>query len=320
MVNTDVRASSKLPFVAIIILNYNGKIDTFECLNSLHKIGYKNFRIYLVDNGSTEAIENEVVIRFPDIKFIGNNSNLGFTGGNNVGCKAAITDGADYVLLLNNDTVVDEYFLDYLVAECEKDNRIGMATSKIYFYGQDKVLWAYGAKIDRLSARSPHIGVYEYDDCKYDYIREVDRITGCAMLMRREVIDKIGMLDDRFFIYEEELDWCIRARKAGYKLVVVPNSIIWHKGHRDAGRIGRPFIAYLQTRNHFLLLRKHSGFFYLQGTIALIYAFIAVIKSILTAGIFMLVNKERKYLIYIKAVVLGVIDSFRGVFGKPSHF
>jgi hypothetical protein len=305
----------KTPGVAIIVINLNGRDDTLKCLASLDKVKYPNLKIYLVDNGSTQPIADDVRRLFPKVILIQNAKNMGFTGGNNIGIKKALKDKAEYVCLLNNDTIVNENFLEPLIKVCEGNPAIGMATPKIYFYGSSNIIWAYGAKVDKTLARSPHIGVGEKDRKQFDKIRFVERITGCAMFVKKEVIEKIGMLDDRFFIYEEELDWCLRARRLGYKLAVVPESIIWHKGHRDSGRIGRPFIGYLQTRNHFLMLKKNRDYFRFGGFVAILYAglviFKEVVKSLFFAGL------DKRYSRYAGAVIKGVLDFLRGRYGEP---
>jgi hypothetical protein len=304
---------AKRPLVGIVVINLNGKRDTLECLGSLTKIYYPNYRIFLVDNGSTEQIREELNMLFPQVEFIRSRVNLGFTGGNNLGARIALLEGASFVLFLNNDTTVAPDFLDRLVQACQTDPRIGMATPKIYFYGQPKVIWACGASIDRITGRTPHTGVYQSDQGQYDKQTDVDRITGCAMLVRRELIQEIGLFDERFFIYGEETDWCLRAKKAGYRLITVPDSVIWHKGHRDSGRIGRPFITYLQTRNHLLLLCKHQNQFALQAIPAILYTLGIILKELFIGA-----SSGRKD--HVKAILLGMLDSFRRRYGKPPYF
>lgn len=304
------------PFVAVVLLNFNGKADTLECVRSLARLTYPAWNLYAVDNGSTERIVDEVKALLPGACVVENARNLGFTGGNNVGCRRALDDGAEYVLLLNNDTVVDPGFLEPLLRAMD-DPSVGMATPKIYFYGQDRVFWAYGASVDRLTGRSPHLGVYDADRGQFDSVREVDRITGCAMFVRRSVFERIGFLDDRFFIYCEELDWCLRARRAGYRLHVVKDSVIWHKGHRDSGRAGRPFIVYLQTRNHLLMLRKNSNYFRWGGGPAIWYAGLAGLKEMARHFGRWLVARESRSLECGRAVVRGWVDFARNRFGAP---
>lgn len=305
------------PKVGIVLINFNGLDDTFECVESLSKITYPDYQVYVVDNGSKINPREKILGAFPQFKIIENGANLGFTGGNNAGCRAALGDGLDYVFLLNNDTAVDPDFLQPLVEAMMKDPGLGMVTPKIYFYGQEKVFWAYGGKVDRLTGRSPHIGVYKKDEGQYDHIHEVERITGCAMLVRREVFERVGSMDDKFFIYCEETDWCLRTRRAGYRLAVIPKSIIWHKGHRDSGRVGRPFIGYLLTRNHLLYIRKNSNYFVAGGAFAILWYFLSVSTHLGRFYFRWLARRDPRDREYAEAVLSGAVNFWRGKWGPP---
>jgi hypothetical protein len=306
--------------VALIVLSYNGNEDTLECLGSLFKLSFPNPRIYVVDNGSRPPLREVLGSSMGRIRLIENERNLGFTGGHNPVMRLAIAEGADAVLLLNNDTVVDPGFLEPLVKALEDEPHVGIAAPKIYFYQRDRVLWAYGARVDRLTARSPHVGVYERDDGQYDAFREVDRVTGCAMLVRKEFLERVGVLDDRFFAYAEELDWCLRGRKAGYRVVVIKESVLWHKGHRTSGRLGRPAVGYLLTRNHLLMLRKHSDYFVAGGSLALGYLALTLAGRWVEALGRWLFRGDRSSLDYALACGRGVLDFCRGRFGPPPPF
>ncbi len=307
------------PLVGIIIINYNGRADTFECLLSLTQITYPNYRIYLVDNGSADKIGEDVRNRFRGVRVIENERNLGFTGGNNTGIKVALQEGCDYILLLNNDTVVERGFIEPLLARLS-DTNVAMSTPKIYIHGFDKKIWAFGGRLDRFLGRSPHIGVDLIDQGQFSQSVRVDRITGCAMFIKSDIIRRFGMLDDQFFIYDEEADWCIRLSKKGYRFIVEPSSLIWHKGHRDSGRIGRPFMVYLQARNHLLLLRKHSNFYLFGGSVALIYSLLSAIRTIFASYFGLFLRRDKRYLGIGRAVFLGILDGIRGRFGKPIYF
>ena len=161
--------------VAVIVLNYNGNEDTMACLRSLAAVTSRPLRLYVVDNGSVPPLRPDVEKSRLPVTLIESPENLGFTGGNNLGTHRALSEGADAVLLLNNDTEVDPGFLQPLVRALEKDPELGIVTPKIYFHGQDRVFWAHGARIDRWTGRSPHIGVYEKDTGQHDHVREVDR-------------------------------------------------------------------------------------------------------------------------------------------------
>jgi len=296
--------------VAIVVLNYNGTEDTLECLRSLRHITYAGARIYLVDNGSCPPLRASLPAEERHVRLLESPVNLGFTGGCNLAARTALDEGATHVLFLNNDTIVDPGFLEPLVRALEADRRIGIATPKIYFHGQDRVFWAHGARLDPWTGRSTHHGVYRRDAGQYDRVREVDRVTGCAMIARRDFIERVGMLDDRFFAYGEEIDWCLRGRKGGYRMAVVPESVVWHKGHRTSGRLGRPFIAYLQTRNHLLLLRKNAESFVAGGSVAIGY--FALSLAWRTAGAVARGDARSA-----GAALLGVRDGLRGRFGRP---
>ncbi len=189
----------------------------------------------MVDNASSDGTVESVRSKFPSVKVITNQANLRFAGGNNVGIDYAMQNGADYVVLLNNDTTVDPAFLSELVQTAESDSRIGMAGPKIYYYNEPERIWFAGGKVEYWKGWVSHIGIREPDNGQYDTPRDVDYLTGCCMLVKREVIERIGKLDESFFIYGEDADWSLRAARAGYRLRFVPSSVIWHKVSASSG-------------------------------------------------------------------------------------
>jgi GT2 family glycosyltransferase len=215
--------------VYIIVLTWNGKADTLECLQSLQKLSYPNYKIIVVDNASIDGTAEEVLQLYPTVELIRNSLNLRFAGGNNVGIKAALKNQADYILLLNNDTTVAENFLSHLIEAAESDEQVGMAVPKIYYHSDPKRIWYAGGKIDWWSGSISHSGVRETDNGQFEKIKTTDYITGCAMLVKKNVIEKIGILDESYFIYGEDADWSLRVVRAGFKLLFVPKAIIWHK-------------------------------------------------------------------------------------------
>ena len=221
--------------VYIIVLNWNRKKDTIACLESLLKTEYSNYTIVLVDNASSDGTVAEVREKFPSVNVIANAENLRFAGGNNVGIEHALLNGADYVVLLNNDTIVDPAFLAELVQAAENDASIGIAGPKIYYYDQPKMIWYAGGKVEYWKGWISHVGIREQDNGQYNVARDVDYVTGCCMLVKREVIERIGKLDESFFIYGEDADWSLRAARAGFRLRYVPSSMIWHKVSASSG-------------------------------------------------------------------------------------
>lgn len=243
--------------VYIIVLNWNGKEDTLECLKSLEKISYSNYKIVVVDNGSEDDSVSEIKKQFSEVKIIENKKNLGFAGGNNVGMKYAINGGADYVLLINNDTTVEENFLSELVKTGESDEKIGILGSKIYFYSDPNRIWFAGGKVNWLKNKGTHIGLDQIDNGQYDKIKETDYLTGCCLLIKREVIEKIGVLAEDYFLYYEDTDFSLRTKNVGYRSIYVPKSKIYHKISRST-KPGSSSYIYYHARNG-LVMAKRTG-------------------------------------------------------------
>lgn len=246
------------PKVFAIIINLNGKRHIIHCLKSLTQLSVENLKIIVVDNNSTDGSIEIIKRQFPKVEIIHNKVNLGYAGGVNKGVKWAMDKNADYVLILNNDTVFGRNFLSVLLKTLEERPKVGILGSKIYFYGNSKKIWFAGGIIDRKRFSGGHIGYKEKDKGQYDNLKEVDFITGCTMLIKHEVFEKIGFFDNRYFLYYEDVDFCVRAKRAGFKIIFVPQSILYHKV--SAGKENSPFMSYLLARNHFLFLEKNAPF------------------------------------------------------------
>ena len=251
-----MRRSTTWPKVSIIIINWNGLKDTIECLKSLKKITYPNYEVIVIDNGS-QVNEAEILKEtYGDyIHVIRNDRNYGFAGGNNIGIKRALNGRADYVLLLNNDTVVHEDFLSELVKVCENDRTIGIVGPKVYVYDKPNVISSAGARIDVYRGEFPPIGENENDYGQYDKVRNVDYVSGCALMVKKEVVARAGFLDSTYFIYTEEVDYAVRVRKVGYKIVFVPKAKIWHKIGRSSDDLQK---LYYKLRNKLFFARKNA--------------------------------------------------------------
>lgn len=216
--------------VSIIIVTFNGRKHILNCLESIKKTTYVNYEVIVVDNGSKDGTSEIIKKNFPDVKLILNNRNLGFTGGNNEGIKQA---KGSIIFLLNDDTIIHSRLIEVLVKELTKSSEIGIVGPKIYFMSDsankpDKI-WFAGGKINWSAGSSYHLGRNLTDrEFIEDSQKEVDFITGCALMIKKEVVNKIGLLDNRFFAFYEDADWCQKARKAGYKVVYVPFGGVWH--------------------------------------------------------------------------------------------
>jgi GT2 family glycosyltransferase len=246
--------------VAVIVLNWNGGQDTLECLESLQKISYPEYELIVVDNASSDGSYVQIQTHYPHVTLIQSGDNLGYVGGNNVGLEYALQDGSDFALLLNNDTEVAPDFLDRLVDGLESDPAAGIAGPSIYYFSQPDVFWSAGGAIDWKNGSTSMIGIGERDRGQFGAAcRAVDFITGCALLIRMDVVQKIGLLDQRFFAYYEETEWCVRAQRAGYNSLHIPGSKIWHK-ISPVAREASPVVHYYMTRNRLLFLKlAHAG-------------------------------------------------------------
>ena len=292
--------------VSIILLNWNNWNETKECLESLRNVDYPNFEVLVVDNGSNEG-ERKELRRFKvyDLRFkiLWNANNLGFAGGNNVGIKYALEYGADYVMLLNNDAIAAPDFLTELVKAAASDSSLGILGSRIYKYGTDEVVFD-GGKINLWLTKGEHVTSYELRVTSYGI---VDYITGAAMLIKKEVVEKIGLMREEYFLYYEDVDWCIRARRAGYKCMLVPTSKVWHKVSAT-NKEGSPSYIYYHTRNAFLLARFNGN------KLQKIAAYISGVWILLKQAIKLFLMPSRR--LWATSMTRGVLDFYRGKYGK----
>jgi GT2 family glycosyltransferase len=244
------------PLVSTILLNYKARQDTLDCLASLSHLTYADVHIIVLDNHSGDGLEEAVRADYPQVDFIQTGANLGFTGGNNIGIRKALERGADYILLLNNDTIVAPDFLNEMIRVMDADPTIGIAGPMIYYYANPDQIWSAGGAIDWRSGTTRMIGLNEMDKSQFGSTPfQVDFVSGCALLARRSLWEKSGLLDDQFFMYYEETEWCVRAQTGGNRAVLIPDAMIWHKiSIQD--RAVSPRTYYYMTRNRFLFLKK----------------------------------------------------------------
>lgn len=246
------------PLVAIVVLTWNQRDLTLDCLASLAEMNYPSDRlqIIVVDNGSRDDTVVAVRERFPHITVLENGDNLGFAEGNNAGIRHALQGPAEYIMLLNNDTAVDRQMLSELLAAMEQFSDVGIVGPKMLYFDQPDVIWCAGNRIDWRSGGSIRMQAEEPDSEADREPREADFITACAILLRRQVIEQVGILDQRFFIYYEETDWCVRATKAGWRILYVPSARLWHKVSAAMGTTS-PATDYYMNRNVLLFLAKN---------------------------------------------------------------
>lgn len=276
----------KKPSVYIIVLNWNGWRETIECLKSLQKLTYANRHVVVVDNNSTDSSIEKILNwsamerihyrqynydaakkSFPKLNhdkvdetdarliLIHSKKNTGYAGGNNIGIRFALDWGAEYMFILNNDTVVDPGLLEPLINIILERKKIGILGPKIYFYDKPEVIQSIGSRMNLWTGRGRHIGFSEIDRGQYETIMNANWVSGAAMLISREVFQTTGLLGESFYLCYEENDLCHRARRAGFLIFGVPQAKVWHKA--VIGPI-KPWMEYYLTRNRLLFMRKNA--------------------------------------------------------------
>ena len=290
------------PLVYIIVLNYNGREDACECLDSIKNLDYNNFKTLVSDNGSTDGSIEHIKKNFPWVKIIENYKNLGFSEGNNIGIKYALERGSDYILLLNNDVIVSFSLLKDLLEVVTKDRTAGIVGPKILNYYLKDRIWFAGGKIHSWLGNTWHTGNGHKDSSHFQRVVEEDYQTGCALLIKREVINKIGMFDPEYFMYFEDSDLCIRARKGGFKVLCVQYARTWHKVSAGSGGGLTPQKAYFKAKSGVRFFRKYSPRISYYTTVpicALCYIFMASLIERLK-------NNRGVFVPFIKGLISGI--------------
>ena len=247
------------PKVAVIVLNWNGHGVLRDCLRSLNSLSYPTVETIVVDNASSDDSVKIVKSEFANCLLIENVVNVGFSAGNNQGIRLALERGTDYVMLLNNDTILDRECVTWLVERAESDPKIGAVSPKIYLADPPTRLWFAGGKFSYWKGRNGLIGYGQRDDECYAQPGEMEFISGCALLASRHVWQEVGELDEVYFWSGEDVDWSLRLRKTGLKLFYEPRSKVWHRVSysmlQSDGEAGR---LYYYTRNNIVYMWRHA--------------------------------------------------------------
>ena len=266
--------------VAIVILNWNKKYDTAECLSSVYRMTNQKFDVFLVDNGSTDGSVSFLNKQYPRVHYIQNEKNVGYATGNNIGIKEALKEECSFILLLNNDTIVDSNLLTESLKTIELSDKIGMVGAVNYYYSDRKNIQFSGGCMDWYRGNIFDITRHQEDRNQFPEYRQVDAISGSCMLIRKEVFERIDLFDERFFLNYEDTDLCCRAKRAGYKIFTSMKAHIWHKVSLSFKN--NSFIHYFIARNKPLFLIKNCPKQYLGFSISyhIIYTFLNVFKCI----------------------------------------
>lgn len=261
--------------VAIILVNYNGSSDTIDCIKSLSLLREVEYEIVVVDNCSTDDSVDKLKQYQKEYSFtlLQTEQNNGFSYGNNIGIKYA--KNADFYLLINNDTVVTPDFLKKLIAEFQKNPKCGVTTPKILYYSQPNKIWYAGGSFNQRTARSEHYHYNQNNNINDKHPHKVTFASGCCLCISRNTIKKIGLLNEDFFLYEEDTEFCCRVTEAELEIVYIPDSVIYHKVSASTGE-GSPMSQYYTVRNKYSLIRMHFEgrnkiFAYLYCTAQFIY-------------------------------------------------
>lgn len=304
---------SNMKHIYISLIHFNNNEDTIACLESLENVKKKDFSlsVLVLDNGSSEVFVSLLKPKNYTLTIVRSDVNKGFSGGHNDNITQALQGGASHICILNNDTTLDPNFLHELLAVCETHPAAGIVVPKIYFakgseyhkdrYKKDelgKVLWYGGGNMDWQNVISYHRGVDEVDTGQYDHIAETEIATGCCMFVKREVFERVGVFDDRYFLYYEDADLSIRVKRKNYTIVFVPTAHVWHGNARSTGGAGSALQDYYISRNRLLF-----GMLY-----APIRAKIALVREGMT-----LLSQGRPW------QKKGVKDFFLRRFGKGSY-
>lgn len=254
--------------LVVSIINFNSNDQTLDCLNSIEKSSLKdiNLQVIVIDNNSVIPFSfSQNFIKNINCRIIRNSDNKGFSGGHNIGIKFALEQNADYILILNNDTIVDRNLFKKLLDTAEQNDKIGLLSPKIYFspgseFHKDryqkrelgKIIWYAGGDMDWKNLIGIHRGVDEVDTGQFDKKGATDFTTGACMLIKRKVMEEIGFFDERYFLYYEDADINERVRRKGYLIYYMPDAVLWHNNAGSAGGSGSKLQDYYITRNRLL--------------------------------------------------------------------
>ncbi|MFI5253198.1 MAG: glycosyltransferase family 2 protein [Bacteroidota bacterium] len=257
------------PLVYCVVLNCGLRPDgsvrklLLETLDSVTKMSYPNFKIVVTDNGSTDGSQDAVRQYYPDVTLVEIGKNLGFSKGASVGLKYAYDNGCDWVFLLNNDIKLDSEILTEMMKVGTADPKVGIVGPKIYYFTDPDKIWYAGGKVNFFTGIISHRGLREIDTGQYDRVEETGYITGCAILIRREVMQKIGFFDPIFTpMYSEDADYSLRAREAGYKLMYAPQGKLWHKVSSFSGGGLTPLKTRLKVEHNLIVFKRHAKWYH----------------------------------------------------------
>lgn len=248
-----------MPEIIVLILSYNGRHLLGDCINSYLNNDYSSFRVIVIDNGSTDNTQEYIKANFPEVTVLRTEINLKYSGGFNLGLKYAFEDqGADYVVITNNDVIADRLLISSLACAARNYQESGFVIGKVYYYERPDIFQTVGKKYDEVLWNGGHIGQGEKDTGQYDKIEAREWCDDIYWLVKRELYKKTGGYDTEFAFQGEDFDWQVRAKQAGYKIIYTPHARLWHKESMTIGRTS-PFKAYYDARNPLIIHMKYRS-------------------------------------------------------------
>jgi GT2 family glycosyltransferase len=240
----------------VIVLSWNGREDTERCLDALAKVSEPPVRVVCVDNGSTDGSVEAVRDRHPEVHLIENGRNLGFAGGCNVGIRWALAQGAEWLVLVNNDAVIAPDAIAEFAAAAEQRPEAGILAGKLYYADRPYRVWYAGQRfLAWLGYSGRHRGEGRRDRPRYRHASATDRANGALMAISRAAIESVGMLDENLFAYVEDIDFSLRARAAGFEILFVPTARAWHRVGASSASLAHN--SYYGTRNMVVVCERH---------------------------------------------------------------
>lgn len=296
----------KQPLICAIIVAWKSADCIGRCIQSLQKSSVP-LDIIAVDNASTDNVA-DVIARYPDVTYVNSGDNIGYAAGNNVGLKIAQKRNADYFFIINPDAYIAPDCIQTMLDVMQKSPDIGMTCPKTYYADSDTI-WFAGATLNMKTGTSPHIGQGQKDGPEFSKDSDLPRANGCAMLLSKEALQKVGLMEGKYFLYFEEIDWSIRFKQAGYRIRLVAGAHAWHAASTSTGGFFTPLYQYYTTRNSLDLIRRFG-----EGSWP---AF--VMRHILQSfkRLFNVAkNRPKNVPAVAGAIALGYLDYIRGRFGR----
>ncbi len=294
----EVKATDVHPQVAVVVLAYNNYADTQECLASVLNLDYPALQVWLVDNGSQDGTAQRVAEAFPAVRIVSTGKNLGVAGGFNAGIVPALQAGADYVFILNNDTLVEPDLIRVLVREAQAHPDYGILMPKILYYSDRQRIWSIGARYRWFPPAIVMVGLNQPDGPRYNTPRLLAYAPTCGLLIPRQVFERVGLLDDGYFFFYDDWDYSLRVRQGGYRIAYVPEARFYHKVSRTIQLKGRPpFFWHTWGKSGARFYRRHGR--------------PALLAAVIHLGYLALREGVRNGILPIRHFIAGALEGYR---------